>query len=51
MAGGVDRGRSWLIFSYIYIQGIKQTVLSQATYNKYSCQKKVKQYITVVSVQ
>ena len=36
---------------YIDIQGIQQRLLSEATYNKYICQKKVKQYIAVSTVR
>ena len=39
-------------YIYIYIEGIKQTLLSEATYNKYISQKKEKQqYITVCKVR
>ena len=34
-----------------YIYGIKRTLLSKATYNKYVCQKKVQQYIAVGTVR
>ena len=36
---------------YIYIYGISQMVLSKATYNKYICHKKVKQYIAVGTIR
>ena len=36
---------------YIYIQGIYQTLLYKATYNKYVCQKKEKKYIAVGTVR
>ena len=37
---------------YVHIEGIKQTLLSKASYNKYICQKKQKQqYITVGTVR
>ena len=35
-----------LVFTYVYIEGIEQTLLSRATDNQYICQKKEKQYIT-----
>ena len=45
-----DSSRSALYLHYI--QGIKQTLLSKATYNKYICQKKQKlQYIAVGTVR
>ena len=35
-------------YIHVYIEGIQQTLLSKASYNKYICQKKEKlQYISV----
>ena len=36
---------------YIYIQGLKQTLLSKETYNKHICHKKVKQYMAVGTIR
>ena len=41
----------YVINIHIYIEGVKHTLSSKATYNKYICQKIEKQYIAVGTVR